>query len=248
MKLVFDDASSFKRCVDAIAVLIDEAEFQVDKDKFALKATDPSQISMIDFELPASAFKEYTIKSPMRLGLDLDYFSQVMSRAKPKEELTLELDEKNSRLSVTFKGSSTRKFSVPLLDLTSNELPNPKIEFDAHIKLRAELLQDSLKDAALISTHFTFAVTDEKFCIKANSSKGELNNEISKKDSGLVELKVSEECKAMFPLDYFSDMLKASSSQDVIELDLKANAPLKLSYSVGPAKLVYFLAPRIDNA
>ena len=216
MKLVFEDASNFKRCVDAIAVLIDEAEFQVDKEKFSLKATDPSQISMVDFELPASAFKEYLIDAPLRLGLDLDYFSQVMSRAKGKEELCLELDQKNSRLIVTFRGSSTRRFSVPLLDLTSNELPNPKIEFDARIKLKAEILQDSLKDAALISTHFTIGVTDEKFYVKANSSKGELNNEISKKDGGLAELKVSEECKSMFPLDYFTDMLKAASSQDVI--------------------------------
>lgn len=247
MRFVFDDASLFKRVVDSISVLIDEAEFVIDKEKFSLKATDPSQISMVDFELPKSAFNEYSVESPIRLGLDLDYLSQVMGRAKPKDQLNLSLNEKNSRLNVVFRGSSTRKFSVPLLDLNSNELPNPKVEFDTIVKMHAGLLQDSLKDVSLISTHLTLESSHDKISIKANSSKGEVNDEITKEDEGLLDLNVSNPSKSMFPLDYLTDMLKAASSTDIIELKLKSNAPLQLSYKIGEASIVYFLAPRIES-
>ena len=48
MKLVLDNAVEFKKAIDAISVLIDEAEFIVSKEGLKLKATDPSQVSMID--------------------------------------------------------------------------------------------------------------------------------------------------------------------------------------------------------
>ena len=50
MELIIEKADVLKRSIDAIAVLIDEAEFEVSEKGLSLKATDPSQISMVDFE------------------------------------------------------------------------------------------------------------------------------------------------------------------------------------------------------
>lgn len=244
VRLVLGEAHLFKKCVDAISVLIDEAEFQLSEEGLFLKATDPSQISMIDFSLPKSAFKEYNVETSSKIGMDLSYLSQVMGRSKSKDELVIELDSENSRLNLVFKGSSTRRFSVPLIDISGSEVPNPKIDFDAIAELKAGILQDALKDAALISTHLTVGMNSDSFFIKANSSKGELNNESKK---GEVNLDVKEECQAMYPLDYLSDMLKAASSDNDIKLHLKANAPVKISYPIGQASVTYFLAPRIEN-
>jgi len=245
MKLVLTDAQHFKRCVDAIAVLVEEAEFVVSDSGLSLKATDPSQISMVDFFLPKKAFKEFNIAAETKLGLDLNYLSQVMARSKAKEELLLELDEEKSRLKLTFRGTSTRNFSIPLIDISAQELPNPKIEFSAMVKLRSEVLQDALKDAALLSNHLVLGANAEKFFVKTNSSKGELNNECVKEE--LSALQVKEESTSMFPLDYLQNMLKAAGSNDEINLHLKSNAPVKINYKIGQAEITYFLAPRIES-
>jgi len=118
MRLVLDNAAEFKKAIDAVSVLIDEAELIVSKDGLRLKATDPSQISMIDFRMPKEAFSEYKIEAETKIGLDLDYLSQVLNRCKAGEKLIIELNEKDSRLNVEFKGSSTRNFSVPLIDIS----------------------------------------------------------------------------------------------------------------------------------
>jgi proliferating cell nuclear antigen len=245
MKLVFEDAQQFKRCVDAIAALVEEAEFTVSQDSFSLKATDPSQISMIDFLMPKKAFKEFQVDKPLKLGLDLGYLSQVMSRGKAKESLTLELDNEKNRLNLQFTGSGKRKFAVPLIDVSGQELPNPKIDFEAEIKFKSSILQDALKDASLISTHLLLGVTPEHFFVKAKSSKGELNNETGKKE--MVDFNVKKECQAMYPLDYLQDMLKAAASGDEITMHLKANAPVQISYLIGEASVTYYLAPRIET-
>ncbi len=247
MQLVLEKAADFQRSIEAIAVLIDEAEFLVDDKGLSLKATDPSQISMVNFLLEKKAFKRFDVKGAAKIGLDLHYLRQVMSRAKPDDELTIALTEKENRLSVRFKGASTRSFQIPLIDISSSELPNPKIEFEAEARMRAAVLQDALKDASLISSHVLLGVASDKFFVKADSSKGTLHNETEKDKKNLIGLKASAEAQSMFPLDYLQDMLKAASADTEVDLKLKGNAPVQVSYKIGEASITYLLAPRIEG-
>jgi len=248
MELLIENAVSFQKSIEAISVLVDEAEFDLNEDGLLLKATDPSQIAMIDFELAKKDFKEFKVEPGTKLAVDLDFLGSVLNRAKASDSLKITLNETKSKLMVHFLGKTKRVFEIPLIDITSSKLPNPKIDFDAEIKLKAEALKDGLKDAALVSTHITLGVDAEKFFLKANSSKGTLNNEISTKEKKFnVEIKAKSEAKSMFPLDYLSDMLKAASNDTEITVKLKSNAPIQISYIIDKAKINYFLAPRIES-
>ncbi len=247
MELVFEDASVFKRYVDGIAVLVDEAEFIIDEKGLSLKATDPSQISLVDFYLPRKAFKKFEAGGATKIGVDLNYFNQVMARAKPGDQLELSLSEDKSKLSVVFLGGAKRSFSVPLLDLNTADLPLPRIDFDAEVKVKADALNDSFKDANLISTHIVLSVKAESFVMQANSSKGSLENTYSNKDKSVVSLKSTEDVRAMFPLDYLVSIIKATSSDTEVTLRLKKSAPVEVTYSIGEGRLQYFLAPRIEG-
>jgi len=246
MELVFKSADVFRKSMEAIAVLIDEAELVVKESGLELRATDPSQISMVDFSLPKKAFSKFS-SAETRLGLDLDYLNQVLSRSQSSDELVLSLDDKKAFLSVSFKGHAERAFQVPLIDVSASEVPNPKIEFDSEVTISAGYLQGAFKDAALISTHVTLGCDESKFFVKATSSKGNLNEEVKQNKDTLPELKVKKECKSMFPLDYLQDMLKAATSDTKVSLFIKSNAPVKVSYTIGDASITYFLAPRIES-
>ena len=247
MELIIKDAAIFKKSMEAIAVLIDEAELVVNSEGIELKATDPSQISMVDFSMPKKSFEKFEVEET-RLGLDLDYLNQVLSRVQAGDELILSLDDKKAFLLVSFKGKAERAFQVPLIDISTSDVPQPKIEFDAELKINAGFLQNAFKDAALISTHITLGCDEEKFFVRAKSSKGNLDEKLKQDKETLPELKVKQDCQSMFPLDYLQDMLKAASSGDTINLFIKSNAPVKVSYSIGDAKVTYFLAPRIENS
>lgn len=248
MELVLENALILKKSVDAISVLIDEAEFDVNENGLLLKATDPSQIAMVDFGMEKKSFKEFKLKEPARLGVDLDFFASVLSRAKAADSLRLALNETSSKLLVHFLGSSKRVFEVPLIDINSSKLPSPKIDFDAEIKILADVLKEGLKDAGLVSTHITLGVDEEKFFLKAHSSKGKLNHEVFANDSkSIIEMKAKKEATSMFPLDYLSDMVKGAASDSPITVKLKSSAPVQISYEIDKAKINYFLAPRIES-
>ncbi|MCX8158244.1 MAG: proliferating cell nuclear antigen (pcna) [Candidatus Diapherotrites archaeon] len=244
LELVLEEASDFKKSIDAISVLINEAEFIVDNNGLTLKATDPSQISMVDFLIKKESFKSYKLVEKTKIGLDLNHLAELVSRAKPKDELHLIVEEGN--LKIILKGASKRTFSVPLIDISSMELPNPKISFDAELKIKADMFQDSLKDASLLSNHITLAIDDGTFVMYAESSKGSFRNELSKNDTALISLKSKGSLKATFPLDYLSNMMKGTSPNTEIMLWLKQDAPVKLQYDIGKANIIYYLAPRIE--
>ena len=247
MQLILEKAADLQKSIEAIAVLIDEAEFIADERGLALRATDPSQISMVNFLLEKKAFKKFDVKGATKIGLDLEYLRQIMSRAKSNDQLSIELADNDNRLHVHFKGVGERAFQIPLIDISAAELPNPKIEFDAFIKMRAAVLQDALKDASLISSHVCLGIAKDKFFVKADSSKGNLRNETEKDKENLIELKASKEVSSMFPLDYLQDIIKTAASDTIVELKLKNNAPIEVSYNIGEAQITYLLAPRIES-
>ncbi|HLC92644.1 MAG TPA: proliferating cell nuclear antigen (pcna) [archaeon] len=247
MKLVFEDASLFKRYIDGLSALVDESEFVISESGLGLKATDPSQISLVDFTLPKKAFKKFEAAAATKIGVDLNYLNQITGRAKARDSLELSLSEDSSKLLVVFAGGSKRSFSIPLLDISSADLPLPRIEFDAEIKIRADALQNSFKDADLISTHINLSVENDSFVVRANSSKGNLENVYSAKDKSVVSLKAQDQVRAMFPLDYLENIVKAASSDTEITVKLKTNAPVEISYSLGEGKFTYYLAPRIES-
>ncbi len=247
MKVSFEDATLFRRYIDGLAALVDEAQFLIDDKGMSLKATDPSQISLVDFSIPKKAFRKFEVEGATKLGVDLNYLNQIVGRAKAGDSIELSLSEDSSKILIVFAGGSKRSFSIPLLDLTVADLPLPRIEFDAEIKLRADALQNSFKDADLISTHINLSVENDAFVVRANSSKGNLENIYSSKEKSVISLKAQDMAHAMFPLDYLESIVKATASDTEVTVKLKTNAPVEISYSLGEAKFTFFLAPRIES-
>ena len=60
-------------------------------------------------------------------------------------------------------------------------------------------------------------------------------------------MNVTKPARATFPLQYLDDIVKACPDNAPLTIHLKTNAPLKVEYEVESAKVIYYLAPRIDS-
>ncbi len=248
MELVLEDAKFFKSCIDAIVNLVDEGAFEVSAKGLHLRTMDPSQIAMVDFTLPAEAFKRMDVEGTASLGVNLADLSKVLSRARASERLSLALDEKESnKLLMEFSGDNKRTFKLPLLDLSLSSPKEPKVPFDSTVKMRAGAFKELLKDASLLSSHVSLEAGPDQFVLEAHGDSGDLRAETLKASSDLVELKSSVKSRAMFPFEYLDDMTRACPDDEVVGLELKSDAPLRLSYKIGAASLAYYLAPRVET-
>lgn len=247
MNFAIEDVKTFKQCVDAIVNLIDEGVFEVSKDGMSLRSMDPSQIAMVDFVLPKKAFAKLDAPEKTSLGLNLADLSKILSRTRADEKLSIELDEKESRLLLKFAGQSKRSFKLPLLDSSSVFPKEPKIAFEATVKLNGGAFKDMLRDAGMLSSHVTLSASSKDFLVEAHGDAGDLKIETLKDAESIAELKASSKATAMFPFEYLDDMTRACPDDAVIAVELKSDAPVRVSYAIGEAKLAYYLAPRVES-
>src|SRR3989338_4554967 len=164
-EIVFDNAKVFKDSVDAIVSLIDEGEFLINKDGIELRAMAPSQVVMVDFTMPSKAIEKFEVPKETKIGLNLDDLAKITARTRPGETLTLNLDKTSSRLQLTFKGKYTRKFDLPLLDLSQAETRKLELEFDASVKINGNTLKENLKDASLVSSYAKFTIDPKELFV-----------------------------------------------------------------------------------
>lgn len=248
MRLVIGDAKQFKQCIEAVVNLVDEGSFEISKDGIHLRAMDPSQIAMVDFTLPAKAFTELDAGESVALSLNLADFLKILSRARGDEQLALSLEERESKCLLEFSGpGGKRSVRLPLTELNLTTPREPKVTFDATLKLRGGTFKEMLKDAGLLSSHVVLSASPELFVIEAKGDSGDLKIETKKDSAHFVELSTQSKARAMYPFEYLDNITKSCPEDSIIQVQLKNDAPVKISYSVGQASLTYYLAPRVES-
>ncbi len=246
MKIVIQDAPALKAAVDSIVCLVEEGQFEIKTDGIYLKAMDPSQISMVSFSMPKAAFVEYHVPEETKLGVDISQLANVLSRGKKGENAELSVEE--GRLVIKFSGEKhKRTFKVPLIETGDRVQKEPKIEFKNHARIRADAIKETLKDAKLISSHVRLQLMPENFVVDVRGENGDVKAEFEKGSPELLELVAQGPAKATFPLQYLEDMVKATSASSVVTINLETDRPLKIEYDIEGAKVVYYLAPRIET-
>ncbi len=241
-KAVISDTKSWRNSIEAIAALIDEGTLDISEKGFTLRAMDPSQIALVDFELPKSAFEKYKLDKDSPIGIDFSELSKITKRCRPEDKIELSLD---SRFTMIFKGETTRRFDISIIDSTSSPPKEPNIDFTAEVKIGANILREALKDAEQISNHMAMTV-DKDFSITAEGDTGSADIKIP--SDSILGTDVKEKTRAVFSLDQLNNLLKASDQNSIVQLKLRTDAPLRLEYAIGDGRVVYYLAPRIESA
>lgn len=235
------DTKSWKNSIEAISALIDEGTLQIDEKGMKLRAMDPSQIALVDFELPASAFEKYIVDKPVNIGIDFSELSKITKRSRVDDKIELSLD---TRFRMVFNGETTRRFDLSIIESTSTPPKEPKIDFTAEIKIGANIFKEALKDAELVSNHVAIKA-DDGFSIKADGDTGSVD--INFPAECILSKDVKKESKAVFALDQLNNLLKAADSTSILVLKLRSDSPLKVEYAIGNGRVIYYLAPRIES-
>ncbi|MGB9635559.1 MAG: proliferating cell nuclear antigen (pcna), partial [Candidatus Micrarchaeia archaeon] len=241
----FENAREFKSAIEALSNLIDEGSFSIKKEGLGLHALDPSQIAMVVFTMPSSAFADYQIESSQNVGLNLENLNKILNRGSTEK---LSIYDEDNRVVVQFSdGKSKKVFKVPVIDVSGGIEREPKVEHDAEVLINSGKFKDAIKDISLVSSHITFEARGKTLKISASGDNAEAMIEYTEGEDGAIKkMDVKSVAKVTFPVQYLDDMVKGADNSEDVELSLKTNAPLKLKYKLGNATFVYYLAPRID--
>ncbi|MDO8339439.1 MAG: proliferating cell nuclear antigen (pcna) [Candidatus Burarchaeum sp.] len=241
-----DDVKFLRGCMDAIVNLVEEGALEIGADAISVKAMDPSQIAMVVFSAPKDAFSNYKVSGTTKLGVNFADLSKILGRARAKDKLVITQQE--NKLVLEFAGAGAKRhFSLPLLESSAAVQREPRVEHDASVKMRGSEFKEMLRDVALVSSHLTLHAKGKEFSMNAKGDSAEMDSVSEKGEKGDFEVSAKGEARATFPLQYLDDITKACPDDSQLMLSLRTNAPLKLSYGIGKASVIYYLAPRIES-
>lgn len=237
-------SETLKGIVDVVSTLVDEAKFNIDSKGVALKAVDPAHVAMIDMKIEKSAFEEFAADDT-ELGIDLDKIKEVLRLSRSGDIISMEQDEEKNRLVINV-GNVTRRMN--LVDTTGMSDPKvPNLNLPAKVAVAAEELQKGIKAAESISDHIALTAQPEGFEMVSEGDTDSVSLKLSKDQ--LVSLECKETVRSLFPLDYFSNMIRAIPMGTVITMSVGNDYPVKLEFSIadGRGTVNYLLAPRIES-
>jgi proliferating cell nuclear antigen len=240
MEIRMDNAKYMAECVKAVASLIEEANMEFTKEGLNILAMDNASIALVDFNIPKEAFSKYDAEDNEKLGVNFDNLNKILSRARDGESMTLKKDKEDKFTIIFSQGKSSRRYKINSIEMnkeTKKLIPKAEVRF----KINKNNLETDLKDANMISGFLNISISKEGFKVRARGDIGELDNECN------PEIISDKEVKGTFNLEYLFAMIKGCDKDSDINITLANNEPISLSYNIGEAKLMFVLAPYMEE-
>jgi proliferating cell nuclear antigen len=233
-----------KELIDVVSTLVDEVKLNVGKTGIAVKAVDPAHVAMVDLSLGKDAFEEYK-GNESELGIDINKIREVLRLARSGEIISMDHDEDKNRL-VMSVGNIVRRMS--LVDTAGMSDPKvPNLELPAKLAVRTEELRRGIRASESVSDHIALISSPDGFEMISEGDTDSVNLKLPK--DLLEEIDCKETVRSLFPLDYFSNMIKAVSSAEAITMYLGNDYPVRMEFKIADGKgdVKYLLAPRIES-
>ncbi len=233
-----------REITDVISTLVDEAKFNLTSDSLTVRAVDPAHVAMVDMVIEKGAFEDYKADEG-ELGIDLDKVKEVLRLAKAGDVIEVDHDEDRNRL-VVHVGNITRQMA--LVDTAGMSDPKvPNLDLPAKVVVRTDEIRQGIKASESVSDHIALIAHSDGFEMISEGDADTVRLDLPK--DLLDELQCKEKVRSLFPLDYFSNMVKAISSASSVTIHLGNDYPVRLEFGLAAdnGKAIYLLAPRIES-
>lgn len=241
------DSGLLKDSISTIGELIDEGIFKINKNGLSLIAADRAMVAVVDFKLPATVFDEFNVDKEQTIAINMTNLVSVLKRIGPNEKLELNL--KDNKLEIIMTNSSKRKFTVPLLDISQEEIPPiDQLEFTAKVKVKADVLKSGIDDAIIVSDSIVLEAASNRFSMKATGDISSAELTLEKGNEALLDLNVTGIVKSRYPLEYLKKMIKASKLASEANLRWSKDYPMRMDFiTVDKVSMGFILAPRVSE-
>jgi len=232
------NSAFFRNALEAISAFIPEGNFRFSEDGVYFKAIDPSQVVLVDYFIDKKLFDKYDVE-PNFVGIDIVEMNKILQRAMPQDKLSIDLSD--SELRIKLESELKRSFRLPLIDVSEEEVKIPDIKYSTKIIVGSNSLKEVLRDAALFGSSVVLKIKNGAFVIEARGSQGTMESEAK----NVSEVESNGDVTAKFSLNFLQNIVKEADPAKKINIGLKSDSPMKVSFEMGQSKITFFLAHMI---
>lgn len=243
-------ASKFRKIIDAIHELIDEANFVCTPQGISLCALDATHVSLVYLELQAVGFDTYTCLHPTNVGLSIKTVAKILKTTSYPPDATVTVtmpDAESDTYSLGIACASfpekTTEYTLKLMSIENDALEIPDRRYASCIKLASSELYCICKDLGVIgdTVSITLDADENTAMFKTSGDVGEASILLSDMCVGYQAVSHT------FSLRYILSFLRSLLSPEV-SLSLAPNFPMKVCYDLGElGMLSFYLAPKVAD-
>ena len=249
IELTISDIDMIKNSVAIASEIIDEGVFKITKNEMKFLAADRALVAVIDLTIGASAFEKYEVSEDTSIGVNMSNLVSILHRAATGDKITLKKDDGKNKLKIIISGTSTRRFEIPILNITESETPPiDKLDFSALIELKSDVLAQGIADAEVVSDLVIFEADPGIFRMKSEGDSTMAELELEKGNPALVKLESNQATRSGYPLDYLKKMVKASKLAEIASLKFSSDFPMRMEFGDNDKlRMSFVLAPRVSE-
>ena len=231
---------------------LNDVNFTFDQSGLKIMAMDGSHVALIHLKLLADKFEYYYCERKVQVGLNMLSLFKLMKTVTNNDTVSIFIEkEKPHELGIKIENAdknSRTVFYLKMLDIDENEMRIPEVSLDSVISMPSNEFQRICRDMVNISETITITSSNNSLKLSCSGDYASQETVIGETSHGLVFSKRDGEVSGDFSLKYINLFTKSTNLSNTVEIYMKENYPLMLSYACANLGTITFaLAPKVGN-
>lgn len=211
---------------------------------------------IVSVKLNASSFEEYYCKTRFVAGINVGNMFRLLKSIGQSDTLLIMVEERNCNVMVmqieNFDKAMKSTFELNLLDIDETSLEIPVTTFDVVLTMPSLDLQRVCRDLCVLSETIEIISEEKKLILRAEGDFAKQQVELGEKDNGLFFANANESTRgtvirSRYSLKYLNLFSKANVLCSTVDMYLKSDFPMILSYTVASlGKILFCVAQKAD--
>lgn len=248
-------ASAFRTLIEALKDILQDVNIEFDETGIKIVAMDVSHTVLVHLKLDSNSFEHYYCKKKNIIGVNMTNFFKLIKSMSNNDTLTLFVSESDTnRLGIKIENcekNSVTNYKLNLLDLNDEGIQIPPASFDSVITMPSSDFQKLCRDMSGLTDTLELKSVDNLLILSCKGDFCTQETKLGQTNNGMTFVKnnnPNDIVQGYFSLKHLVLFTKCTNLCNSIEMYLKNNYPLIISYSVaslGNIKLC--LAPQEQN-
>jgi len=272
MKIVLSNkADVFASIFQNVKNFADHINIDFNNERMFFQTMDNSHVSIVELTIPAAWFDSYECGNTCPIGISAGIVGKILS-LKDKSQI-LELEVKDDKLLIHFLNKPDtapvvaaatepkpnaaptmaaifeKHFEIPLIDIDSENMSIPEIEYQAEFSLSSAYFADMINQLKIFGDTMEIECSEDNIVLFSKTQEnGKMSVDIKIDNLTSFAIEEAAKLKLSYSLSYLHHICAFHKLSKYVDVKLCSEYPLQITYNLGHnAILALYLAPKMED-
>jgi len=222
------------------------------EDHAYIQGMDSSHVCLFDARIYNVWFDKYEIQGDdlKNICVNSQILYNILSMSQEQDYITLHYEGAADSIEIDLtnaKGEFNKYFKVPLIDMESDLLEIPNVDYDVEFSIKAKKMNELISQLATFGDVIDIKCSEDKIDLISKGDGGEMLVNIPINDLSEFSISEGQIIDISYSLNYINKMCITTKLSSEIEMSISDNMPLRIKYDLGNnSSVMFFLAPKVE--